>query len=762
MNISPSQLEENVYELVLDLMDKVGKHNDTSDEEYDPDELATGIEIEKEHTDNPLLAKEIAKDHLAEIADHYTRLVKLEKEAKMEKSSWPMVANTYMASASPVDIETHLLAQKDESAKPYLEILRKNTEGLELSVSKDIGIPTDKGDYKLTLFVKEPNLFSGSLVDPQGTLIQEFNNQTLEIIASIMGIKLGDTLLPPPVEEVPEEDYPEEDFEELEDKELDKALNSEHTSIRKEVRITDNDVIITLYKSRESESMSSIKETKEELNKALPPKEEKKPMNLKQDKEPDPQMSDDSKKLQPELEEKEDQDQIEDPSLSTEESEGSEESDDEDVLHEVSPEDEGSQTLYPEQESEDGEELQDSELGDQNLEYIKMTQHDGGKQYWYKDPTTGKIIEKENAPEGHPDFDNGGAVQELSMRIAELERVVNGLLGKTSQSTEDSEEIEDQEEDKSKELPQDKSQIQDSAENVVKDQKQPAQLPKQSVDKEMNTKEKPQTQTQEPEESKKDKENKPIKKSRFDRMWRVFNIDMPETLDSKEDLKKANEGIKKLQKCILNQGKTTFEANRISNKAVIEKYDLLSKSSKYGVLYQKWLGGQNFNTTDNNNLTALEMQELRKSDAHDRFSVRNYIAQKEELIKEQDTGINDQIKKSMNPEAPKWNVPEFRESLEKSQPLNQDRIRHQEQVWNTPTFKESGVTAKQLAVETNSQINERIVSEDLKKSKNTTFDNRYKPYNEELTKSQKSQKTESELAREAVEKRNWGKDGKNK
>lgn len=63
----------------------VGKHNHVPDEEFDPVQLKIGIKIEKEHTNNPIIAKAIAKDHLSEIPDYYTRLIKMEKQYKMEK-----------------------------------------------------------------------------------------------------------------------------------------------------------------------------------------------------------------------------------------------------------------------------------------------------------------------------------------------------------------------------------------------------------------------------------------------------------------------------------------------------------------------------------------------------------------------------------------------------------------------------------------------------------------------------------------------------
>ena len=40
-----------------------------------------GIKVEKEHTDKPGLAEEIAMDHLTEMPDYYTRLKKMEEKA---------------------------------------------------------------------------------------------------------------------------------------------------------------------------------------------------------------------------------------------------------------------------------------------------------------------------------------------------------------------------------------------------------------------------------------------------------------------------------------------------------------------------------------------------------------------------------------------------------------------------------------------------------------------------------------------------------
>jgi hypothetical protein len=63
----------------------VGRHNDVPDDQFPADELARGIEVEKEHTDSEIIAKAIAKDHLAECSTYYTRLDKMEKECENQQ-----------------------------------------------------------------------------------------------------------------------------------------------------------------------------------------------------------------------------------------------------------------------------------------------------------------------------------------------------------------------------------------------------------------------------------------------------------------------------------------------------------------------------------------------------------------------------------------------------------------------------------------------------------------------------------------------------
>ena len=56
------------------------KHGNDDDSKFDIEQLKTGIEVEKEHSDDPDVAKAIAKAHLAEIPDYYTRLKEMEEK----------------------------------------------------------------------------------------------------------------------------------------------------------------------------------------------------------------------------------------------------------------------------------------------------------------------------------------------------------------------------------------------------------------------------------------------------------------------------------------------------------------------------------------------------------------------------------------------------------------------------------------------------------------------------------------------------------
>jgi hypothetical protein len=84
-NMDPHEFEEQIYHLLGKLLNNIGKHKSVTADKFDPEQIKMGMEVEKEHTDDPALTVEIAKDHLTEIPDYYTRLKKMEDEAKKQQ-----------------------------------------------------------------------------------------------------------------------------------------------------------------------------------------------------------------------------------------------------------------------------------------------------------------------------------------------------------------------------------------------------------------------------------------------------------------------------------------------------------------------------------------------------------------------------------------------------------------------------------------------------------------------------------------------------
>lgn len=66
-----------------------GKARDLDPSAFDRDELERGVEVELEHTPDPAIAREIAMDHLTEFPDYYTRLDRMEAEARAKTAAAP-------------------------------------------------------------------------------------------------------------------------------------------------------------------------------------------------------------------------------------------------------------------------------------------------------------------------------------------------------------------------------------------------------------------------------------------------------------------------------------------------------------------------------------------------------------------------------------------------------------------------------------------------------------------------------------------------
>ena len=88
LGIEHSDFEGRIYKVLIDILaGKFFKGWNLPDSQFNPKELAMGIEVEKEHTDNPVWAKIIAKAHLSEKGSerYYTALKKMEDELKSGK-----------------------------------------------------------------------------------------------------------------------------------------------------------------------------------------------------------------------------------------------------------------------------------------------------------------------------------------------------------------------------------------------------------------------------------------------------------------------------------------------------------------------------------------------------------------------------------------------------------------------------------------------------------------------------------------------------
>lgn len=72
-------MNSNINDLICEVL--VGKHKEIHHSLFNKTQMKMGKAVEREHTNDPKQASEIAKDHLAEIPDYYTRLKKMEKSA---------------------------------------------------------------------------------------------------------------------------------------------------------------------------------------------------------------------------------------------------------------------------------------------------------------------------------------------------------------------------------------------------------------------------------------------------------------------------------------------------------------------------------------------------------------------------------------------------------------------------------------------------------------------------------------------------------
>lgn len=127
----------------LQKADKIpgGLADDKSPKDFDPEALAQGVKVEREHTSDPSIAREIAMDHLTEDPSYYTKLEKIEK-CGMNKASPTKGATEKCMNKAMTGLEAlgSYLHKSLEDPMP--------DEKCELSYdkSKEIGESPDGGD----------------------------------------------------------------------------------------------------------------------------------------------------------------------------------------------------------------------------------------------------------------------------------------------------------------------------------------------------------------------------------------------------------------------------------------------------------------------------------------------------------------------------------------------------------------------------------------------------------------------------------------
>jgi len=751
--------------------------------------------------------------------------------------AWPTVVNNLIS--DPIDLETNILSKLDTDALPFLIFLRMITKDLDLNetVVEDI-----KDGYLISIFKKENGIFSGHLMDKNSNIIMEFKDQTLSILASMIATKIGD-------ESNTDEfgrDYEEGPMDEQEIFNSDDVVVAEPMEKPKKTEINidkDGNINIQIMKSKEKEMKDKIQmlsELYEELTKAGK----------------DYEGIDESKNLKA-------KEPIEDP------------------------------------------EMEEGEMIEDDHEYVKTTAHDGGKQHWYKDPKTGKIIEKDNAPEGHEEYEHKKDIEALAEVVNDLADKVNaieedqGIVEEEAEESEEvseeevplteaenlesgkgkeemdkeeqervSEEIEEEKEDEPDELVEEEVQenvekespeeevtekpveeaVEENAEEInekeeeakeekeeeeseapeekeeeitedletVEDEQEEAEdaaeelteekdpdevemaadelaenanedqakkiieklkakfpnLSKAQEEKVLEYLEKartcnksgdeeqvedaaealedptPEVKEEEGEEElKKKKIKKVMKKSRLQRMWKVFNINMPEKIESNEDKKLAKSGLEILGEKIANQGKDLEKAQEIAKNTFIEKYEC-EDLYKSVVEYKEEIKKPDFKVDYSKQpKDAGELNDMRKEEADARFDIPEFEKKDVELSKSVDTGINDQIAK-LNPkpifEDKEYNEEEVKKSM--NQEASDREIMKQVQQdknWDIPEYKEG---KDQLSQEVKSDLNDQIKkSVEKPKYEEINWGDEFKPFDEEeVKKAMNKEETASE------------------
>jgi predicted HD phosphohydrolase len=126
-----------------------GKADHKSESDFDKKSLLKGQKVEKEHTSSPVIAKEIAMDHLSEDPRYYDKLELIEKKA--------FVSSFEKVSAST--LEKFMRKYVPGSAKAAVDKAKRKHLTTRLLREKDKGYGYGQtAAYKIDAFAKKKNI----------------------------------------------------------------------------------------------------------------------------------------------------------------------------------------------------------------------------------------------------------------------------------------------------------------------------------------------------------------------------------------------------------------------------------------------------------------------------------------------------------------------------------------------------------------------------------------------------------------------------
>ena len=154
---------------------------------YDQRELKMGVKVEMEHTDSPSVASRIARQHLEEFPDYYTRLTKMESRAKRGLAPNPSEVAEYPLSleltCGSSDVEEEHIGYFDpsESTHPVHEEIKDILDAMGMYVSVQGSVQDDVAHSDAYIYFRPDQLnavvrvlkdvgFEGDILDIRGNL----------------------------------------------------------------------------------------------------------------------------------------------------------------------------------------------------------------------------------------------------------------------------------------------------------------------------------------------------------------------------------------------------------------------------------------------------------------------------------------------------------------------------------------------------------------------------------------------------------------